>query len=129
MGVVCELKGDRGRAADCYDRFRRVTQWRTEDNPDEASYFIDLGIVLTRIGQRNRAGAAAQRAAEIDSTAHLEWARFRSVQGSADESLGQLQRAIDGGFRDLILLKYHPDFRRLRDDPRFTELLDRYLQT
>lgn len=128
MGVVCDLKGDGGRAADYYDRFRRVTQWRTEDNPDEASYFIDLGIVLERIGQRDGARAAAQRAAEIDPTAHFEWARFRSVQGAADESFRELQLAIDGGFRDLIMLRYHPDFRPLRGDPRFQELLDRYLK-
>jgi tetratricopeptide (TPR) repeat protein/tRNA A-37 threonylcarbamoyl transferase component Bud32 len=129
MGVVYQKMGKTTHARDSYDRFRQIAQWRSEDNPGEASYLFDLGLVLQRMGQKNGAAKAASRAAAIDSTAYLEWARLKAVQGRTDESLEQLRRAIDGGFRDLILLKYHPDFQAVRDDPRLAELLDEHLKS
>jgi len=129
LGIVYQKMGKSARARDSYDRFRRIAQWRSEDNPGEASYLIDLGLVLQRMGQKKSASKAASRAAAIDSTAYLEWARLKAVQGRTDESLQQLRRAIDGGFSDLILLKYHPDFQAVRDDPRMAELLDEHLKS
>jgi tetratricopeptide (TPR) repeat protein/tRNA A-37 threonylcarbamoyl transferase component Bud32 len=127
IGVVYQLAGDRGRARDSYDRFRQITQWRLEDDPENAERLIELGIVLTRMGQPNGARAAAEKAAGIDPNAHFGFARLYSVQGNTDESLRQLGQAIDAGFRDLIVVKYHPDFESLRGDPRLAQLLGRHL--
>ncbi len=128
MGIASELLGQNARARDYYGRFAQITQWRIEDQPDNPYYYIDLGIVRTRMGQKDRARAAAARATAIDPTAHLSYARLSSVQGNADDSLEHIVRAIDGGYRDLIYVKFHPDFRLLRNDPRLTELLDRHLK-
>ncbi|MDH3198635.1 MAG: protein kinase [Candidatus Krumholzibacteria bacterium] len=127
MGVAYERMGDRANARQNYDWFRRITQWRSEDRSDDARYSIELALVLTRLGQSSAARAAAGRAAAIDSTSFLDWARLRAVQGRVDEAMVLLQRAIDGGFRRIILLKYHPDFAALRGDPRFAALEDRYI--
>jgi serine/threonine protein kinase/lipopolysaccharide biosynthesis regulator YciM len=127
MGIAYELMGDRARARQSYDWFRRITQWRSEDRSDDARYSIELALVLTRLGQSNAARAAARRAAAIDSTSFVDWARLRAVQGRADDAMALLQRAIDGGFRRLVVLKYHPDFAALRGDPRFAALEDRYI--
>jgi tetratricopeptide (TPR) repeat protein/tRNA A-37 threonylcarbamoyl transferase component Bud32 len=137
MGIGYGLAGSAARSRDSYDRYRQVTQWRSEDNPDNAVYQIELALVLTRTGQTRGASAAADRAAAIDeaadatagATAHFQWARLYAVQGSVDEALAQLQLAIDGGYRNVIVLKYHPDFDSIREDPRFRELIGRYLQT
>jgi tetratricopeptide (TPR) repeat protein len=120
--------GQNARARDYYGRFAQITKWRIEDQPDNPYYYIDLGIVRTRMGQNDRARAAAARATAIDPTAHLSYARLSSVQGNADNSLEHVVRAIDGGYRDLIYVKFHPDFQLLRNDPRLTELLDRHLK-
>ncbi|MCK4773957.1 MAG: protein kinase, partial [Candidatus Krumholzibacteria bacterium] len=128
MGIASELLGQNARARDYYGRFAQITQWRIEDQPDNPYYYIDLGIVRTRMGQNDRARAAAARATAIDPTAHLSYARLSSVQGNADNSLEHIVRAIDGGYRDLIYVKFHPDFQLLRNDPRLTELLDRHLK-
>ncbi len=128
MGIASELLGQNARARDYYGRFAQITQWRIEDQPDNPYYYIDLGIVRTRMGQNDRARAAAARATAIDPTAHLSYARLSSVQGNADNSLEHVVRAIDGGYRDLIYVKFHPDFQLLRNDPRLTELLDRHLK-
>jgi tetratricopeptide (TPR) repeat protein/tRNA A-37 threonylcarbamoyl transferase component Bud32 len=128
-GVVYQKMGNGGLARDSYDRFRRIAQWRSEDNPGDVGYLFDLGLVLQRMGQSQGSAKAAQRAAALDSTAYFEWARLRSVQGRSKESLDLLKRAIDDGFRDLIILKYHPDFQAVRKDPQFAELLDTHLKS
>jgi serine/threonine protein kinase/predicted Zn-dependent protease len=128
LGIASELLGQNARARDYYDSVAEITQWRIEDQPDNPYYYIDLGIVRTRMGQNDRARAAVARATAIDSTAHLGYARLRSVQGNADDSLEHIVRAIDGGYRNFVYLKFHPDFRLLRNDPRLTELLERHLK-
>jgi serine/threonine-protein kinase len=129
MGIVYQKMGQGNRARDSYDRFRRIAQWRSEDNPDDSAYLFDLGLVLQRMGQPKGSAKVANRAAAIDTSAYIEWARLRSVQGRPNESFQQLQRAIDDGFRDLIILKYHPDFQTVRKDPRFAELLKTHLKS
>jgi len=129
MGVVYQSMGQSTRARDSYDRFRRIAQWRSEDNPGDVEYLFDLGLVLQRMGQPKGSAQVADRAAALDSTAYIEWARLRSVQGRSNESFHQLRRAIDEGFRDLIILKYHPDFQSVRKDPRYAKLLEQYLKT
>ena len=129
MGIVYQKMGQGSRARDSYDRFRRIAQWRSEDNPGDSAYLFDLGLVLQRMGQPKGSAKVANRAAAIDTSAYIEWARLRSVQGRPNESFRQLQRAIDDGFRDLIILKYHPDFQSVRKDPRFAELLKTHLKS
>ncbi len=128
MGVVYQSKGAGTNARDHFDRFRRVSQWRTEDNPDNAGYFFDLGVVLARMGQTNRSRAAGDRAAEIDPAAYYNLARLYSVQGRTDDAFELLGRAVDAGFRDLVVLKYHPDFKNMRADPRLAQILETYLK-
>jgi serine/threonine-protein kinase len=128
LGIASELLGQNTRARDHYGRFAPITQWRIEDQPENPYYYIDLGIVRTRMGQNDGARSAIAKATAIDSAAHLGYARLGSVRGNASDSIEQIVRAIDGGYRDLIYLKVHPDFQLLRSDPRLNELLDQHLK-
>jgi len=127
IGVVCEMMGNQTKARESYERCRRIVQTRAEENPDDVVSAIGLATVLTRLGRASAAGAAEERAAAIDSTSYAQWTRLRAVQGRVDEALVLLQRAIDGGFRDFVLLKIEADFETLRADLRFAPLVERYL--
>jgi tetratricopeptide (TPR) repeat protein len=128
IGVAYQSKGAVNTARDHYDRFRRVSQWRTEDNPENAGYLIDLAVALTRLGRVDRGLAAGRRAAAIDPTDYVGFARLASVQRNPDEAFALLDRAATAGFRDFTVLKYHPDFQSLRGDPRYARLLGEYLK-
>ncbi|MFN2169004.1 MAG: tetratricopeptide repeat protein, partial [Anaerolineae bacterium] len=53
-------------------------------------------------------------------------ARLDAQRGRTDEAFRALDEAVSAGFRDLDwLLRFQPDFRDLREDPRFDRLLAR----
>ena len=99
VGIVYQSKGDGANARDHFDRFRRVSQWRTEDTPDNAGYFFDLALAQTRLGQSRGGRVAGERAAGIEPTAYIKLARLYSVQGRTDEAFDLLSRAAGAGFR------------------------------
>ena len=53
-------------------------------------------------------------------------AAVHSAAGDADLALEALEKSLDLGFRDFLVLQPSPDFEPLRTDPRFQELVDRY---
>jgi serine/threonine protein kinase/tetratricopeptide (TPR) repeat protein len=122
LGVVYDLMGDRKTAREYFERFRQVAQKWVRDNPDNSENYLALGLVLTRLGQRERGWAVGQRAMAVDSSNHFGFAQLLSVQGKKQDALEQLQIAVKKGFRNFVWMKIHPDLQALYDEPGFKEL-------
>ena len=67
-----------------------------------------------------------QKAIEIDSTLHQEYAAMYCIQGKIPEAIAQIEKALENGYRDFTWLKIDPDLKELQNNPRFRELLEKY---
>lgn len=128
LGLLYQLMGNEKASQRYFERFRKdVEKWVQED-PENADNYITLGLVLTRLGQKERGWSIGQRGMEMDSTLHFEFAQLLCAQGKPQEALDQLELAVQKGFTDYIGIKVHPDLQVLYDEPRFKDLMNRVLK-
>jgi tetratricopeptide (TPR) repeat protein len=128
-GVACELNGEGDRARGYFEEYWEEIQARLEREPDRAVHSIEAAIVLSRLGEWERAAAMARDVPATNDDLNFESARLLAVQGRSDEAVDRLTRAVEKGYRNFIWIKIHPDFQPLYDDPRFQALLERGLKT
>jgi eukaryotic-like serine/threonine-protein kinase len=128
-GVACELNGEKERAREHYQKFLEEMEARLEQEPDRAENYLQAAIVLSRLGEPERAAAMARNAPPTGSDLHFENACLLAVQGRGAEALDRLTRAVEEGYSNFIWIRIHPDFHNLYDDPRFQGLLERGLKT
>jgi hypothetical protein len=55
----------------------------------------------------------------------LDFASYHALLGNRDEALRHLEQAVTERRSRVIFARYSPIFDSLRDDPRFTRILDR----
>jgi tetratricopeptide (TPR) repeat protein len=60
-----------------------------------------------------------------DSTALYNLGCCWALKGDTERALSALGKSIDAGYHDLVHLQQDPDLASLRQDPRFSALLDR----
>ncbi len=51
---------------------------------------------------------------------------FSVSMGRIPDAIGQIEKALDKGYRDLYSLKLNPDLQALQNEPRFRALLKQY---
>jgi Flp pilus assembly protein TadD len=96
--------------------------------PENEAALCDLGHVLTRLGQNQRALEVDRELAERhpdDDTVHYNLACSLALVGNVDESLAVLERACELGYDDADHAEADEDLAALRDDERFHALLAR----
>jgi tetratricopeptide (TPR) repeat protein len=94
--------------------------------PGLASTYISSGIVLSRLNDTISSREMLQKALSIDTTLHDRYAEFFCQMGRIPDAIGQIEKALDRGYRDLYSLKLNPDLRALQNEPRFRALLNHY---
>ncbi len=97
--------------------------------PENAVASRLLGEALHATGQIEAAAAAHERAAEYPenlAAASFDAARAHALLGHPHESIRWLDRAWQGGFRDLDRLRDDADLASLSGDARYQQLLSRF---
>jgi len=101
------------------------------DESDDQSFFVDLYrfISLALAGRNDEALEAANRIAEparVDLQYSMQMAEGYALLGENDEAIDWLTNAVNRGFLAWEYLAHHDWFLDgLREDPRFSTLLDR----
>ena len=112
-----------------FSKYIKIAQKWLEENPDDASVYINLGIALTRLGKKEDGWQMGRKGIEIDSTLHRAIAELLAVQGKKEEALNQLEKAFKKGFRDLVWLKLNPNLRSLINEERYRILINKFINS
>ena len=102
-----------------------------KENPDFIDALIALGDVYTKKGRYTEGLKIDQRLVELkpdDPIAHYNLACSYSLLKIADSCLKALEKAIQLGYLEFDYMEEDPDLEFIRQDPRFKELILKYLQ-
>lgn len=100
-----------------------------ERHPDNVAVLAELGHVYTRLGRYEEGLAVDRRLVEFapdDPTVRYNLACSQSLLGQLDEALQTLACALELGYDDVDFMRADDDLLKLREDPRFEELLRQY---
>jgi tetratricopeptide (TPR) repeat protein len=100
-----------------------LKQW-----PDDAATYISIGSAYALSGDMDSSRQMLQKAISIDSTKYFDFATVLCLQGNIPESIDQIEKALESGYRNLTWLKMNPDLEKLRFDIRFRNLLQKYFK-
>ena len=123
-----EAQGRKAEADEAHRRTLQLIEHHVELNPDD-SRALNLGAMhLAYLGQRERGLEWAKRAMAADpedSGMLYNLACFYAIQGEPDDALHCLEKAVQLGFGLRGWIENDPDFRSVRDDPRFQAILQK----
>jgi len=100
-------------------------------NPDFTNALVALGDAYTRRGRYREGLAIDKRLVKLkpeDPTVHYNLACSYSLLKMADSSLSALKIAIHLGYCDFAFVDKDPDLEFIRKDPRYKELISKYIQ-
>ena len=137
-GVAYADLGDSTRAVAQFDTARTLLEDSVATYPNDPRLHIALGMALAGLGRRSDAVRAAERAMEL-APISVDIVRATCTMGGAAEIyawvgendsalrlLDELLRLPAGREASVPLLRMDPAYDRLRDDPRFEQMLQRY---
>jgi TolB-like protein/class 3 adenylate cyclase/Flp pilus assembly protein TadD len=134
LGDVFFALGDRDGAREHYEAARLITESEVQKRPDVARLRSSLGLVYAGLGWREEAIREGRRAVELlpeskdalIGPSHVMWlAVIYARVGETDLALKELERLLTmraSPHRNEVRL--NPMWDPLRDDPRFTELVE-----
>jgi len=128
LGILFQQSGDTISSQEHFEIFRNMAESLLNESPEEGYHYINLGLVHTRLGEKERGLEIGQKGIEIDPDQHFGYARLLSVQGKTQEAIDQLGSAIQKGFRNYIELRINSDLQSLQNEPEFLALLEREFQ-
>jgi TolB-like protein/Flp pilus assembly protein TadD len=135
-GSIHFLEGDKPRAQIEFEQARVVSEQLMRDAPGDPARHAQHGLILAALGQKAEAIAEGKRAVELlpesrdafdgpQFTASL--AQIYAWTGETDEAFRLLDHllSVPNGIA-VSILKLDPAWDRLRKDPRFQALIDKY---
>ena len=135
-GSIHFLEGDKPRAQIEFEQARVVSEKLLREAPEDPARHAQHGLILAALGQKAEAIAEGKRAVELlpesrdafdgpQLTASL--AQIYAWTGETDEAFRLLDHllSVPNGI-SVSIFKLDPTWDRLRDDPRFQALIDKY---
>jgi TolB-like protein/Tfp pilus assembly protein PilF len=111
-------KGDFQKAIELYEKAQSTTHFPSQG----------LAITYAKMGRREDARRILEQLIEKSRQQYVAAERIAAVYaalGEKDEAFRRLERAFDEHSAPMAGLTTHPEFRPLRSDPRFADLLRR----
>lgn len=102
-----------------------------KENPDFTDALIALGDAYTKRGDYQKGLTIDLRLAKLkprDPLIHYNLACSYSLLEKSGLSFRALEKAIRLGYREFNFMKQDPDLKFIRKDPRYQELLSKYMK-
>ncbi len=127
LGINYESMNNREEALKYYSEFKGIAtgEWK-KTYPDMPETYIAIGAINARLGDMEPSVKALQKAIELNPSKHEKFAELLCLQGKIPEAVGEIEKALANGYRDLVWLKINPDYKALQDEPGFRALLKQY---
>jgi len=127
IGINYQALGNQEEARKYYSRFKKIASERwLKEYPDVAASYTKIGTAHARLNDMDSTKLMLQKAIEVDSTAHYEFATLLCLMGKIPEAVEEIEKALENGYRNLTWLKMNPDLQIIQNDDRFRTLLDKY---
>ena len=91
--------------------------------------YIDIGLVYKDQRKFPEALSAFKKALELNKQSFMSYyhmARIYALEGNKDEAFLWLEEALKAGFNNGELLTTESDLNSIRDDKRFSQLVNRF---
>ena len=129
LGINYQSLGNQEEAVKNYSAFKRIaTEEWTKTWPNDAGTYIAIGAITARLGDIESSRKMLQKAIEIDSSRHNDFAELLCLQGKIPEALNEIEKALEKGYRDLVWLKINPDYQVLQNEIKFRNLLVKFFK-
>ncbi|MDX2044080.1 MAG: protein kinase [Acidobacteriota bacterium] len=122
MSAAYEAKGDYQQAVNAYLEFLRIRNRKPEEIETVKTTFGQQGVTAY---WRLKLGRLQPLVESGDSSSMIRAAYLHSSLGETDNAINLLEEAYKKRFYALWYLKVDPRYDKLRDDPRFADLLKR----
>jgi tetratricopeptide (TPR) repeat protein len=99
--------------------------------PEDPALWYELGLTIAAMRKGAEARPVFEKVLALDPAyawAHYDLACLDALEGNSDAAFANLNRAIECGFRNLTHLERDEDFRSVREDPRWKEILEKILK-
>ncbi|MGC9344397.1 MAG: tetratricopeptide repeat protein, partial [Bacteroidales bacterium] len=116
IGINYSLLGEFQKARNNFNFYLESAKEWIELYPNMPQTYIQIGLVLTRLGERESGWETGRKALQIDSTLYFDFARLLAVQNRKTEALDALTKALENGYLDLTWIKINPDLYSLHDE-------------
>ena len=95
---------------------------------EDSELWYELGLTLAMMRKGAEARPVFEKVLTLEADharAHYDLACLDALEGKADETFANLNKAIDCGYRNLAHLEKDEDFKSVREDPRWKGILQR----
>lgn len=127
LGVNYLALGKMGESEKYFRQFQKMAsdKW-IKEYPNLAETYISLGVVSARLKDMASSEQMLKKALSLDTVPHIRYAEIYCQQAKVPEAIGQIEKAMSEGYRDIYWLKSNPDLRPIQTQPRFRELIKKY---
>ena len=135
-GDLYLLLGEKGIGYKYFDSARFVCENRVQSEPDNATYRMDLATAYAGLGRKEDAIREGELAVDLMPVSKdaLEGTNMLNLMAIVYTMTGDYDKAIDlleyllenPSMLQAAVLRLHPQWDPLRDNPRFRALLEKY---
>ena len=122
-GAVSQLMGDGAAARKHLRTVVAESERYLQENPRDGERQLEMAAAWARLGNTARAEAIARQVEALTGSLHVERAGLQVLLGRTADAINTLERAVQGGYRNIVWMRINTDLHALQGDPRLDDII------